>query len=227
MRFPGITPGSEDPRGQALAGWLQALPDFALALACLAAWIAPARVEPGLVRSMLMIMLLEFIIIHSSAFMGTVVLSKATRGARARAIALLGLFYSLFVAGFALAFRTAWPVVTFWGLSLNRLLGVLLGQAPAGEELLLVRRGWAAHAMFYLLAVFLTTPFPVPRLGLTDDVLPTLGLTGGGLWVEHPQHLLAAGVVYFAAVGLSGAHGHRWLRERDLGDLRERGDRAA
>jgi hypothetical protein len=134
-----------------------------------------------------------------------------------------GVFYTLFIAGWALAFRAWWPLVAFWGLTLNRMLGVIMGQAPTGEERRFIKAGWAVGAMCYLGAVFATSILPVPRLGISPEVVDAAGLPGSGLWIEQPYRVLAAGMVYFAAVAMSELYDHRWIPASSLpGESRSR-----
>lgn len=189
-----------------------ALPDFVLGVTFLATWIAPERMRDGMIGYLLLTMLLEFIIVHSSAFMGTVALANTDRRVKARRIFGFGVFYSLFAAGFALAFGTWWPFVAFWSLTANRLLGVLLHRAPEGEEQLYVRLSWAAGAVFYLLGVFITTLFPIPRFGITPAVVAAEALPGSGLWIDQPHRVIAFGVIYYFLMTWSELRGHRWAR---------------
>jgi len=133
-------------------------------------------------------------------------------GAARGAIVGLGLFYSLFVAGFALAFKTWWPFVAFWVLTANRLLGILVGQAPEGEEKALIQGGWAVTCVTYLVFVFATTLLPIPTLGITDAVVARQDLPGSGLWVDQPHRVIAFGFFYFATVGWSELYSHAWFR---------------
>ena len=185
--------------GLSFRGFLASLPDFSLAGAFLYTWIEPRALGDDAVRYFMLTMLLEFIIVHSSAFMGNVLLSR--EGTRKRLLALLGLgaCYTLFVGGFALGFGTWWPVWAFWGLTLNRMLSVLVGDAPEGRERQYVRAGWALSVMFYLFGAFATTLLPVPELGM-GSAAPDL--PGGGLWVDEPHRVLAFGVIYFGLTGL-------------------------
>jgi len=161
-------------------------------------------------------MLLEFIVVHSAGFMGTVALAPDRRTARARTLVLFGLFYSVFVAGFALAFRTWWPLAAFWGLTANRLLGVVVGQAPEGRERQFIQAGWAAGALFYVLSVMVTVILPVPRLGITRAVRDAVDLPGSGAWVDEPWRAVAGAACYFLLVGFSELKGHRFfLRAAD------------
>ena len=190
---------------------LSALPDFALGLTFAIAWVRPTWAGPDLVPHLLLVMLLEFVIVHSSAFMGVAATADAPRQRRVRSLVGLGLFYSLFVGGFALGFHTWWPLAAFWGLTLNRLLGVLVGQAPAGGERRLIMAGWAASAILYLGLCTLTLFLPLPRFGLTSEFVRGLHLPSSGVWIEQPHRVIAFGAAYFTLVGCSELAGHRWL----------------
>lgn len=196
--------------GATLRSVLASIPDFALAGAFLVTWINPYVLGELAVQYFLLTMLLEFIIVHSSGFMGSVAFSGGPMLSRMRHILGLGLFYSLFVGGFALGFSTWWPLYAFWGLTLNRMLGVLIGDAPVGQERKYVRAGWALSVMYYLGGAFATVLLPVPALGLTHEVRTALDLPGEGMWVDEPQRVLAFGVVYFALTGVGELLG--WAR---------------
>jgi len=193
-----------------------ALPDFGLAALYLITWVAPRRVGPDRIGHLLLIMLLEFIVVHSAGFMGAAAIGDASRLRRTGWILGLGAFYTLFVGAFALAFGTWWPLGAFWALTLNRLLGILLGQVPSEDGKLFIMRGWAVAVMAYLGAVFATTLLPVPALGIDAAVRAAANLTGGGLWIDEPQRVIAAGFLYFAALGLSELGDHAWLRAGSL-----------
>jgi hypothetical protein len=210
---PDTDPADPPP---AWAAWASAVPDFGLSALFLLTWIAPGSAAAGGPRNLILIVLLEFIIIHSSAFMGIAAFKPGSRRTRAGALIGLGAFYSLFVGSFALVFKTPWPLVSFWGLTLNRLLGVVLGQAPKDSEASLLRKGWAATSLFYLGAVFLTTLAPIPRLGFSQEAVARMHLPGTGLWVEQPWRVMALGFLYYAAVGVSELSAHGWIRERDI-----------
>ncbi len=193
-----------------------AFPDLALGVVFLTTWVAPRTVPASMIGQLLVVMLMEFIIMHSSAFMGLAMFRPGARRARATAVLGLGAFYTVFVLGFALAFHTPWPLVSFWGLTLNRLLSAIVGQAPDGEEQRFIRKGWAASAIFYLGFAFLTILPPVPRFGVTPDVVSGLHLPSSGLWIREPWRVLAFGFLYFTATGISELYDHRWIRAQDL-----------
>lgn len=193
---------------------LSSLPDFAFAALFLISWTSPNAFDEKMVSYLVLVMLMEFVIIHSSGFMGRVMIGEGDRKKRGLTLVGLGFFYTLFVGGFALSFGEWWPVAAFWGMTLNRILFILLGRVPKGEEKMLLQKSWAAGALFYLGAVFLTVLAPVPELGITWEVVREQEFTSEGLWVEEPEHAIACGFLYFSAVALSELYGHRWLKMR-------------
>jgi hypothetical protein len=188
-------------RRPAPADVLSALPDFAIAGSFLVTWIAPSTFGATMVKHLMMVMLLEFLIVHSAAFMGKVSVGGGGRGAKAGALVGLGVFYSLFAGAFSLAMRSWWPITAFWGLMVNRLTTVLFGGVPDERAEQAVMTGWGLGAASYLGAVAVTAMAPVPALGISPAVIAAQHFTAGGLWVSEPQRVLAAGLVYFAAVG--------------------------
>lgn len=196
-------------RGITPAALLAALPDFALAALFLRTWISPDPSRMALAGQLMLVMLLEFIVVHSAAFMGTVTLGAGSPGAKAARLAGLGVFYTLFVGSFALAFHQWWPLWSFWALIVNRMLSVLLKQPAEGEERIFLQRQWAAGAMFYVVAVGLTTMLPLPRFGVTPGAIAAMHLSGHGLWIDQPWRVLAAGVLYYGATAVSELFDHR------------------
>lgn len=205
-----------------LGDWITALPDLGMAAFCALVWVAPGRVGGQAVRYILLVMLLEFIVVHSAGFMGVAAFGTRRTGPLGRlgpagAIVALGLFYSLFVAGFSAAFHAWWPLGAFWILTANRLLALLVARpADTDEARALIIRGWAAGAVCYLLGAFATTLLPVPRFGITDEVVAAQQLSGGGMWVDQPWRAVAFGVLYFGVVGWSELRAHRWGRARSV-----------
>ena len=209
----GILPQADAPwRGSPLARLTTALPDFGIGLGFLITWIAPLTFGEKALTYFLLVMLLEFLIVHSAGFMGSVVFNRPlAKRIKVKALVGLGLFYGLFAAGFALGFRAWWPLWTIGLLTLNRILVVLTGNVPEGRERLFIRKGWAVSALFYLVFAFATVLLPVPEFGVTAEVIRLQGFTSGGLWIDEPQRVLAFGMLYFTTLGLSELFSHRWL----------------
>jgi hypothetical protein len=86
--------------GRALA----ALPDALTAGAYAWAWLQPLRFGEGVVKTLMLVMLMEFLVVHSGGFLGVTVLSDGfTRVQKSLAILGFGCFYLLF------ARPSAWP----------------------------------------------------------------------------------------------------------------------
>ena len=201
-------------RGSMAARLATALPDLGLGVGFLITWVAPLTFGQKAVSYFLLVMLLEFLIVHSAGFMGSVVFNKPlVPRIKVRTLAGLGVFYALFAVGFAVGFKAWWPLWTIALLTLNRMLIVLTGDIPVGRERILIRKGWAVATIFYLLFAFTTVFVPVPTFGITDAVIRLQEFTSSGLWIDEPQRVLAFGFLYFIGTGTSELFSHEWLRD--------------
>lgn len=203
---------SASPSGPAddpafLPAWhraLNALPDATIAAWFAVLWFAPLAFGPGAVGNALLVMLVEFLVVHGSGFLGVAAL--ATDTSRRRKLALIGgftLFYLLFVSAFAFSFGEWWPFLAFGWLALGKVLVVIDQRAPGPVRQQRMMTGWALSALAYVLGAFATVMLPLPRLGLNPGVVSDLGLPGGGLWVDQPHTVMAFGTGYFAVLALS------------------------
>ena len=208
------------------ANLLNAAPDAVMAGIFLYAWIAPMRFGLDHTRGLLILMVMEFINLHSSAVMGKALLDvdgaeQQPRWLRLLMVLLLGVVYTVFVGGFACVFKAWWLLPMFWILTANRLMVLFPGLSPAGREKDLIQSGWAAGVAFYTLILFLSL-LPLPHLGMTMEVRAAMRLPGGGVWIECPQNALAAGVFYFSLTAISECFNHRWLLQGTLSKGRHR-----
>ena len=91
-----------------------AVPDAITAGVFLIAWIAPAVTGPERIRNLMLTMLIEFIVVHSSGFYGGIMAMSDTSRVK-RTFALLGFaaFYMIFILGFSFAFDSTWPILAF------------------------------------------------------------------------------------------------------------------
>jgi hypothetical protein len=194
-----------------VAGVLSALPDFGLAFAFLMTWTSPGWLGGRPIRYLMLVMMVEFVIVHSAGFMAGFMASDLPRATKSLWILGLSGFYTIFVGAFAVAFRTWWPITGFWLLTVNRLSGVLLSQAPAGRGKQLAAASWGVGALLYVVLVFATVFLPVPRLGISPAVAQAADLLGTGLWVDEPHRVLAFGFLYFTAMALWELTAHRWV----------------
>lgn len=177
---------------------LSAFPDAAAAAVFLSAWVAPLWWHAGLVRALMLVMLVEFILIHAGGFF-----AHATGGPRVsrlrRVAVVIGLaaFYLLFIGAFAMAFGEWWPLLALAWLACGKLAQVVLERRDAASERQRQQSLWILSCVAYIGGVMATTLIPVPRLGIGRDIQPLLELPGGGLWVEQPQRVIAFGLLYF------------------------------
>ncbi len=185
---------AEHPIGRAVA----AVPDAANAVFFAWVWLFPLSVGAGWVKSLMIVMLLEFLVVHSSGFIGmTVVDPGKSRKLKAGVIAGFGAFYLLFAGAFSLAFGEWWPLAAFGWLLVGKFALVLFAPVPGAQER--ARQGYlmATSLAGYVGGVFLTSLLPMPQLGVDDAVRAAAGIPGSGLWVDEPERVLAFGVLYF------------------------------
>lgn len=175
-----------------------ALPDAITAGVFLYAWIAPQAWRDTLVAELMLVMLVEFILIHSAPFLGSVVLaSDAALRNRLAALAGLTAFYGLFIGGYSLAYKAWWPVIAFAWLITAKLITVVTDSRHTLRQKQRMYGYWGVSAGFYLLAVFATLFLPLPELGITRHG-SAYGISGSsGVWVTDPHIGIAAGFLYF------------------------------
>jgi len=193
---------------------LAAMPDLALAATYLITWVSPQAFGASPMRYLTLVMLMEFISIHSSAVLGAVVYRPGPPRRKALAIVGLGAFYTLFVGVYALSFGEWWPVVAFWGLILNRLSNVMLGRVPDGRERNLLQISWGVSVAAYVGCVTLTNVLPLPQLGWAHVAGAGAAIPGAGHRADEPSRLLAAGFTYFTIQSLWDLFGERWVARR-------------
>ena len=157
-------------------------------------------------------MVLEFIIIHSSGFMSVVIYGNSPKVQKIKVVLGLGLFYFLFVGGFAFSFKSWWPVIAFGGLMFNRMMSILTGQAEAGKEYEFVKNMWGMHIFCYLISVFAVIFIPLPALGVSQNDLSHLNISGD--FVDHPEKMMAWGFLYFSLIGWFELKAPQWMKNK-------------
>jgi hypothetical protein len=181
-----------------------ALPDTLTALAYLITWLFPFAWGKDAVRYMMLVMLVEFLVVHSGGFLGVVMFDDAKAKMRKTLMLLgFGALYLLFAGGFALAFESWLPILTFAWLLGAKFAMVWLRPVAKAEERDRQMAFWGLSVAAYLAAVFAGVILPLPRLGLGSEIVPQLGLPGGGLWVEKPHTVIASGTLYFGMLALA------------------------
>ena len=194
----------DDDRFSILRRLAAAAPDATLAGIYLWCWINPLGWRKTLVAELMLVMLVEFLVVHSGPFLGVLVMgddSSVSRATRLKMLLGLGAVYLLFAGGMSAAFETWGPVLVFVWLIGAKLFAILLGRRQDGAEQTRQMALWGLSVLFYLGAVFATLLLPVPEFGLTRHG-HAYGVPGEGEWVSHPQTVIAAGLLYFGALAL-------------------------
>lgn len=187
---------------------LSALPDGLTACACLIVWIAPRALADDAVATLMLMMVLEFILIHFGAFLNTWVL-KADIPRTKRVVSLLGmsLFYLIFVAAFAFSFHAWWPLWVFLWLIVGKIVWLILNPRTLATEGARQMSTWVFSVVAYLCAVFAGLMLPLPRFGLDAATVASLHLSGTGEWVSHPHIVVASATFYYSALAVFKARG--------------------
>lgn len=177
-----------------------ALPDGITAGMFVAVWLSPFALGELSVKTALLVMLLEFFLIHATGFFtaigGSPKVPRATR-----MLSMLGLtsFYLVMVGAFAWSFGEAWPVLAFLWLAVGKAVwawGTRPGASDAAHASAMA--AWGGSVVAYIFGAFFTILLPMPRLGMTEALQDGFGLVGGGLWIEQPHRVVAFGAIYFA-----------------------------
>ncbi|WP_395681466.1 hypothetical protein [Dokdonella sp.] len=185
---------------------LAAMPDALSATVFLWAWIDPAKIGgPARVKNLMLTMLFEFIVMHSSAMIGSMVISDMSRAGKFLAMAGLSAAYLLFVLAFAAAFSSSWPIWVFGWLFVCRFWYLLANRTTSEDAAKRMQTAWGISAGTYLAGCFITLFLPLPRLAITPDFVTAMQFPHGmsGDWVDHPWKVLAFGALYFGVLAWS------------------------
>jgi hypothetical protein len=186
---------------------LAGLPDALTAGAFLLAWFAPGQLGLEHVRNLLLTLLFEFIVIHSSAFFAVLVAADLSRNKRIIGICLLSALYLVFVLAFALAFHSSWPVLAFGWLFLSRFLQLWTLRQPDEDLAARIFSGWVISIPAYLAGAFGSMLLPLPHLGFAPKLVaalaPQIPTSMAGQWAAEPWTGTAFGAFYFGVLALS------------------------
>lgn len=190
---------------------LGGIPDLVTAITCWIVWQSPGLLGATWVKTMVVVVLMEFFVIHSGAFMG--IAANMPKSRRNRILSQLGLivFYGLLVCAFAAGLDERWLYAVFGWLFLSKLL---VSWSAKRGSILAVREqmiDWPFAVAAYLGSIFTALfLFQDVRGGVTPQVFADAGLAGAGLMADQPWIALAAGTLYFAAMALWRMRIWRW-----------------
>ncbi len=197
-RIPAIA-GS----GKLLDAALIGLPDAVACAWCLWVWLDPLAMGVDAVRTVVLMMLLEFILLNATGFFTALqFMSQLRRLTRIAMLLGLCLLYILLVAGFAMPFHALWPYFAFGWLALGKLAWIARNRRTDDNEQMWLMGGWAISVAAYLVAVGVGVTTSLPVLGITPELVPQLHLPNGGQWVDMPHKAVASAVFYFGTVAI-------------------------
>jgi hypothetical protein len=147
-------------------------------------------------------MLLEFLLIHSYAFLNLAFGAdqRARAGQRMRralTVLAFGAFYLLMAGAIAAATQSMTPVWAIGWLLASRVFEIAVGGEADSATADSRKASWIRHVALYIFLAVLTAIVPLPAFGLSSDVVAGSHPQGSGVWVEKPQSLLAFGFLYF------------------------------
>lgn len=177
-------------------------PDFWLAATFLITWLRPYTFGETTVHKLTFVMLIEFLVVHSTGFFSAIATRDMARPQRIFISAILLLFYCLFAGAFSASYGSPWPLFAFLMLTVSKLLTVLF--RPHDDDTQFRAMGfWAFMTALYLFSTFATVMADVPALGVTPEVIARQGFGVGGVWPEQPYRVMAMGAIYFTGLGLA------------------------
>ncbi len=206
-----------------------AIPYFILVVVMTRTWIDPLSVDEGAwVPLAVGLMALEFILLHSGVFMGTMAQKTESAARRIGVFALLVAFYGLLAYAFSMV-AGSWEILKIFGFLMAGRLLTLVVASNEGKRQLIERS--AAGIVAYILVAFLTVFVPFPELGVNAEVLREVyPHRGGGLWERQPERAIAGAILYFGLMGLfelkqlarhsDTAPAHAGASEAGVGDYR-------
>ena len=164
------------------------------------AWWWPRTLDNGRwVKLGVGVLVLEFILIHSGAFLSSFLEQKAGWARTEKLIGMTAL-YTLFGVAIALSFRSWWILGSFALVMAGRLWSVFAGQTDMDRAV--SQRRVVASVALYLALTFATLFLPLPRGGITEPLLNEVWPTRGrGAWEQAPERALAMGAAYFLLLG--------------------------
>lgn len=165
------------------------------------AWWWPRELDNGRwVKLGVGVLVLEFILIHSSGILNFLMTEKAG-WERNKKLAGMMVLYAIFGAAIALAFHSWWILSSFVLVMSGRLWALFAGQTDMDRAV--SQRRVVASALLFLGLTFATIFLPVPRGGINAALLTEVWPTrGGGAWEREPERALAMGAAYFLFLGL-------------------------
>ena len=177
------------------------LPLLAVAYTLFLVWIDPLSVESGgWVRVAATLIFLEFLLLHSGAFMsvGPTVFGKWWQ--RLGWFMGFGLVYGIALVGFSKWSESDYVFWVLLSVVTSRLLTLVITADKRGTILMLQR---STLGTFIWILTALACFLPVPELGITEAIRDaSFGVDADDLLARYPQRFIAWGALHFMLMGL-------------------------
>jgi hypothetical protein len=181
---------------ESLRALLPALSDAITAVMFAGAWLTLGRFGRIQIESLILLMLIEFIVMHSFGFL--MIASLEVDGRSPWAAFGVGGFYVVIAAALGIAFRSIWPVLMVAWLIGSKLWSLMSGALEPEAQRGYVLSFWLASTLAYLVGVVMVSLLPIPRLARhADDQGRRTDAEEGGLWARQPERVMAFGLFYF------------------------------
>lgn len=182
---------------------VSALPEAVSAGVFVYAWHHPLDWDPLLVQTLMIVLLVEFFLIHATGFLGFLALDK--QGAPLQRYGILGgmvLLYFLIIWFISAMFDVWWPFIAFAWLLVGKAQLFFMPDSDRSSALMHLGFYWSACVVSFLGALFIALIANLPEYGLTPDVAAELGfgVNGGDDMVSTPHKVIGAGAIYFSAM---------------------------
>lgn len=180
---------------------ISAVPDFALAAVFYITWNAPYTFGTHTVHHLVFVMLVEFLVVHATGFMGAISARGTGKWERIGMFSALSLFYVLMAAGFAASYQGIWPIVAMIYLLGSKIPNIMF--RPTSDDAMMgVMANWAAMVCLYLFGCMYALTAGVESRGITPEVIAAQGFDVGGEFPEKPYIVMVFGAVYFTGMGI-------------------------
>jgi hypothetical protein len=187
--------------GIPLASIIDAVPEALLTAAFVRGILWPAAMGAQYLQWLGLLMMVEFLVVHSSAFVGGALVVGGARGPRLGWVLGFSVFYFLFGAGLALGFHSWFPVVALAVLTVNRVLYILMHDTATQPPLTLIdtKNEWLFGVAAYVLSMLIGV-LVVQQWGqlLWEPQVRQYFTLQGQMSGQHDVPIIA-GVCYFAA----------------------------
>lgn len=177
------------------------VPDLVLAGGFLITWYLPYTFGEMAVKHFTLLMLMEFLVVHATGFMGALTSRDTPFGMRLLMYSVLVTLYALMAFGLSVGLGNFWPALAFTLMLVGKLPNIFRPQHD-DDAMMGLMANWAGMVCLYLFGAFFTLTYEIPMHGITPEVIASQHFDVGGEWPERPYTVMAFGAIYFTGLAL-------------------------